>query len=472
MNRRKQNIKYLVFDYLAAIITWTIFFIFRKIYIESPKFGYDIPVEFDRNFYLALIFIPLFWIILHQLSGYYRSLFRKSRLQELGQTFFVTLFGVTIIFFALILDDWVHTYKDYYYSFVVLFTLQFFLTYFPRLIITSITNRDIKKEKICFNTLIVGSNQKAMRLYEDLKNQKYSSELKLVGFVYIDSNKHDPQIEEYLTNLGSINDILSIINENRIEEVIIAIEPDEHCIIKSIISKLKGTQVQIKVIPDMYDILIGKVRMESIFGVPLIDINQNIMPIWQQHTKRFLDIVLSILAMIILLPVYLVLAIGVKISSQGPVIYSHYRIGKGGKPFKIYKFRSMVHNAEQNGPALSSANDARITKFGKFLRQTRLDEIPQFFNVLKGEMSLVGPRPERKYFIDQIVKKAPHYEHLLTVRPGITSWGQVKYGYAENVDQMIERLKYDILYIENRSLFVDFKIMIYTLKIILKRQGM
>ncbi|MDY0161336.1 MAG: exopolysaccharide biosynthesis polyprenyl glycosylphosphotransferase, partial [Bacteroidales bacterium] len=206
-------------------------------------------------------------------------------------------------------------------------------------------------------------------------------------------------------------------------------------------------------------------------GTPLLQIHRNIMPVWQVHTKRLIDIVGSTIAIIILSPIYLIISIGVKLSSPGPIIYSHQRIGRNAKPFTIYKFRSMVKNAETNGPELSSKSDCRVTSFGRFLRKTRLDEIPQFFNVIKGDMSLVGPRPERKYYIDKITAKAPHYAHLLRVRPGITSWGQVKYGYAENVEQMIERLKYDIIYIENMSLYIDFKIMIYTIKIIFQGKG-
>ena len=471
MQKSKQNFKYIFFDFVAAAITWTLFFRYRKIYIEPQKLGYEIPVQFDTKFYIALIIIPLFWIFLHLLSGYYRVPYRKSRLQELGQTFFTTLLGVTIIFFAFILDDWVGQYKHYYLMYLTLFGLQFTTTYIPRLFITSITNNRVHARKLLFNTLIIGCHKKALKLLEEVESQKISSGLKFVGFVYVDKQEKY-LLDDVLPNLGYIDSIEQIISEHKIEEIVIAVESREHCKIKNIINKLQGTKVLIKVIPDMYDILIGKVRMSSIFGMPLIEINHNIMPVWQQHAKRFLDVFLSLIAILILLPVYLVLSIGVKISSPGPVFYSHYRIGKGKKPFKIYKFRSMFVDAEKNGPALSSKTDSRVTGFGRFMRKTRLDEIPQFFNVLKGDMSIVGPRPERQFFIDQIVEKAPHYVHLLSVRPGITSWGQVKYGYAENVSQMIERLKYDIIYIENRSLYIDFKIMIYTIKIIFQGKGM
>jgi exopolysaccharide biosynthesis polyprenyl glycosylphosphotransferase len=221
----------------------------------------------------------------------------------------------------------------------------------------------------------------------------------------------------------------------------------------------------------MYDILTGMVKMSSIIGTPLIEISHDLMPAWEENLKRLIDIMVSFIMLILLIPVYLFLAIGVLLSSKGPIFYSHERIGRYGKPFTIYKFRSMFSNAEANGPALSSSNDSRITGFGKFMRKMRLDELPQFYNVLIGDMSLVGPRPERQHFIDQIIKKAPHFNHLQKVRPGITSWGQVKFGYASNVDEMIERLKFDILYIENMSLLVDLKILIYTIKIVLNASG-
>jgi exopolysaccharide biosynthesis polyprenyl glycosylphosphotransferase len=271
--------------------------------------------------------------------------------------------------------------------------------------------------------------------------------------------------------LGDYTQLPQFIHSNKIEEVIIAIESSEHKKLNEIINILEDENVIIKIIPDMYDIVSGSVKMNHIFGTALIEIRHEIMSSWQQAVKRGIDIFVSFLVLAIGSPIYLLIALGVKLSSKGPAFFKQERIGLHGKPFYIHKFRTMYTDAEKEGPALSSKNDKRITPFGLFLRKFRFDELPQFYNVLIGEMTMVGPRPERQFFIDQIVARAPHYKHLHKVKPGITSWGQVKYGYAENVDQMIERLKFDIIYIENMSLAVDLKILIYTILIIVQGRG-
>lgn len=467
MNKRLHTFKYLLFDYLAAICSWTIFFIYRKTYIEPFKLGYKVPVEFTHKYFWGIIIIPLFWIFLYYLSGYYKDIYRKSRLKELAQTLFTILLGSVIIFFTSLLDDQVLYYKHYYKLFSSLILFQFVITYIPRLIITSITNYKIHSRKIGFKTIIIGGNRKAVEIFQNIEEQPKSVGNKFIGFVSIDE-KEKFLLEKYLENLGNLKNIREIIDSHNIEEIIIALESTEHKEIEKIINYLDDKNVVIKVIASMYDILTGKVKMAHIYSIPLIQISHSLMPIWQQQTKQLIDLFISLFALIIFSPLIIFLAVGIKLTSKGPIFYCHERIGQFGKPFTLYKFRSMYTDAEKNGPALSSKNDTRITPYGKFMRKSKLDELPNFYNVLKGDMSLVGPRPERKFYIDQIVEKAPHYLHLQKVKPGITSWGQVKYGYAENVDQMIDRLKYDILYIENMSVYVDFKIMIYTILKILK----
>jgi exopolysaccharide biosynthesis polyprenyl glycosylphosphotransferase len=470
MNRKFQLIKYLIFDFISASVAWGCFYVYRKIFIEPLKFGYDIPVTFGPKFLLGLILIPLFWILLYYASGYYREVYRKSRLTELWFTFRITFIGVLILFFGLLLDDVIVTYSNYYRSFITLFTCHFVLTYLPRLIITTNTTLKVHRRQLGFNTILIGSSEKALEVYEEIEQQKHGTGNKFIGFVSVnEGNGH--LLSSKLPQLGHVNQIKEIIKQNHIEEVIIALEYTEHSSIEHILNLLVDSNVAIKTIPGMYEIFTGKVMMSAIFGTPLVEVSHHLMPAWQQNLKYFIDIIGSLIALIILSPLFLILMLGVKFSSKGPVFYKQKRIGKNGKPFTIFKFRSMFVDAETNGPELSSKDDERITKFGRFMRKSRLDEIPNFFNVLRGDMSLVGPRPEREYFIKKIVEKAPHYTQLLKVKPGITSWGQVKYGYAENVDQMIKRMKYDLLYIENMSLYVDIKILIYTLMTIIKRKG-
>ncbi|MCA1750893.1 MAG: sugar transferase [Cryomorphaceae bacterium] len=469
MNRRRQVSKYVAADFLSALAAWTTFYVYRKKIIEPEKFGYPVPVEFDERFFTGSLLIPVFWLSLYAMLGMYRTIYRRHRLRELGQVLLASCIGVVVLFFALLLDDQVANYQYYYKSVAALLSLHFSLTFIPRFILTSRTVKHIHKGRLGFNTVIIGGNEEGLNVYREMRDMRPSPGFKFVGYVSV--NGKDMLLEEELTWLGSIKNIKEVVEREAIEEVIIAIESSEHKNLRAIITELEGLNLTIKIIPDIYDILSGSVKMTSIFGVPLVEINTEIMPSWQFFIKRLMDFAGSVIAIIILAPVFLLLAILVKLSSPGPIIYRQERIGHYNRPFKIFKFRSMCIDAESEGPQLSSSHDPRITNIGRFMRKTRLDELPQFFNVLRGEMSLVGPRPERQFYIDQIIKVAPHYRHLQKVKPGITSWGQVKYGYAENVDQMVQRLKYDVLYIENMSLAIDFKILGYTILTILKGSG-
>ena len=472
MNKKRLTALYILFDILASIITWIFFYFYRKHVGEDLSFGNIVHVVgYDPKFFWGLLLCPTYWILLHALAGYYNKIYGKSRLSELGTTFGITVLGALIFFFAFILDDIVTTPQDYVKYMLFLFFWQFTFTYVPRVCITTRINRKIHNGEIGFNTILVGSDKQAAQVYDMVMKQTPSPGNFLIGYVKVDDH-HPDEMADKLPCLGDIAHLEEIIDQKHIEEIIIALHNGQRKHIEKIIVLARDKRnIKLFITPKMQDVLMGNVKTSSVLYEPLISITPEYLPTWQKFLKRGLDILFSLIALILLLPLYIFLAIGVKKSSPGPIFYKQERIGYHGRPFNIIKFRSMFLNAEDAGPALSSKEDTRITPFGKFMRQYRLDETPQFYNVLIGDMSLVGPRPERQFYIDQIVERAPYYPLLLGIKPGITSWGQVRFGYAENVDEMLERLRWDMLYIENMSLQMDIKILIYTVLIVLKKEG-
>jgi exopolysaccharide biosynthesis polyprenyl glycosylphosphotransferase len=465
LKKKHQIFRYIFFDFISAVIAWISFFIVRKYLLA------ELPVGVSVQLFANAILIALFWLLFYGFFGFYSDIFRKSRTREFLRLLTVTCPGVIIIFFLLLLDDsGVHYYKEYYKTFSAYLALQFCTTAFFKMLEITRVKRKIRLKKIRFNTLMIGSNAMAKDIYDEIEESYETLGLNFIGYVHINGNASNI-FNGSLKNLGNYKEIAEIIKQKEINQVIIAIEPSEYQKIPDILSKVESPDVRISIIPDIYQLLIGSVKVSHTFDVPLIEINKDLMPVWQKALKRIIDIVVSLCVLIIGIPFYIFVSIAIKITSRGPVIYCQERIGKDSVPFKMYKFRSMVTDAENSGPALSFEEDPRITSWGRFMRRTRIDEFPQFYNVLIGEMSIVGPRPERKYFIDQIVKIAPHYKHLHRVKPGITSLGQVKFGYAENVEEMVKRLKYDILYIEDISPAMDLRIIFYTLLIVLQGRG-
>jgi len=467
--KRKAISQLVLLDYIAAAVAWMTFWIYRHQLISHASFADAVHLFRLKDYIAGLIILPGGWLFLYLLSGTYFDLYRKSRLNEINRTLISCIIGSILVALIVFAND------ENDYSYFIRMTGRYLLihtayTLILRLLILNHVKNNLVRGKVGFKTLIIGGNQEAINIYKEVvENPKVLGNI-FEGFIY--SNKEASNgMSKLLPQLGHLSELENIIDKHGIEEVIVAVDSAEHHLLENILTRLSYRPVVVKVLPDYYDIISGSVKTNNVYDAILIHIHPDLMPDWQRVCKRAIDITAALFALIILSPLYLFAAIKVKLSSRGPVIYKQERIGLFGRPFCIYKFRSMVVNAEENGPALSSEMDPRITPWGRFMRKWRIDELPQFFNILMGDMSLVGPRPERKHFIDIISQSNPHYKYLHKVKPGLTSWGMVQFGYAENVQEMVDRMKYDLLYIENCSLALDIKIMLYTFMVIFQGRG-
>lgn len=470
MNDRKAILRYLFFDFLTAFLAWQLFNIFRFYEVRSTIYFSSLGAFlFNTKALLMSIGIPCFWLIVYFYFGYYSQPRLKNNGKELLSTLFSSLLGSLILFFTIIINDYPEEYTLFYSVFFGLFLIHFFCTLFFRIIQTTHMLNRHAKGLIGIPTIIIGTGKEAQRLCYHLKRSQNTTSFLLKGFIRAEEDmplKIDPN-----EILGSLEELGSILRKQHIENIIVAVDNSSEKYIQQITNKLYDYGMDIYVSIHKRDLLFSNISLHSLASIPLIRITPMGMPAWQQNIKRTFDIALSFTLLLLLSPLFAYLSIRVRLDSKGPVFYTQERLGRKAKVFHILKFRTMYEDSEPAKPLLSSLNDTRITPFGRFMRKYRLDELPQLWNVLKGEMSLVGPRPERAYYAEQIKAMAPHYSLIYQVRPGITSLGMVKYGYADSVDKMLHRMEYDIIYLKNQSLLIDFKILIFTIKPLILGEG-
>lgn len=386
------------------------------------------------------------------------------------RSFTVSLLGSFFLLFVFILKNPQENNRQYYVEFFSILIPVFVCTTLIRLWIIHLAQKQLRKGEVYFKTVLIGSDSRAYSFYQDFRQNASDSGFRITAFFNTNGEAYSKWPDGVKIFQG-LDNLTAFIDNSQVEEVIITVDKQNRDLIIRILQKLSDREVNIKITPDMIDIISGALHTHNVLGTPLIDIHSGILPDWQQQIKRVLDVCLSLAGLIVLSPLMLYSMIRVAFSSPGPVLFRQERIGYKGRPFYMYKLRSMYVDAEKDGPRLSHDHDERITNWGKTMRKWRLDELPQLWNIVRGEMSLVGPRPERKFYIDQIVPLHPEYKFLFKVKPGITSWGMVKYGYASSVDEMIRRMPYDLLYVENVSLGLDIKIMFYSIRIILSGKG-
>lgn len=451
--RRQQQLVYIFIDLISALVIWLAFLVFRWMAYEGRIFGVDEILVPAFNFYPPLFLYPLGCMLVYYASGYYMNPFRKRLTAEFVTTLCSALLISLVAFFIIIINDEVDSYQRYLYSFSVLLCLQFFISYVPRLIVTLVCRRQASNGRWAQRTLVVGEGAKVRQVLDEISS--HPSDYRLIA--HISETQLLDDVSKYCEGVDTV--ILACDDST----------PEQK--LYGIINRIYPLGIEICYTPRLFDVLTGTVRIDRLDASPIVNITDNKAPDYVLSIKRLFDIFSSTLALLLLSPLLLVIALIIKLSSDGPVFYSQERIGHYGRKFNIYKFRTMIDHAETVQPLLTTTDDPRITPVGKWLRQYRLDELPQLWNVLRGDMSIVGPRPEREFFIKQIMQKAPYYCLIYKLRPGLTSWGPIKVGYTDTIEKMIQRTNYDIIYMENLSLRLDIKIMLYTITVILKGKG-
>jgi len=454
-NSTRGLITLLAADGLAISLAWALYYYLR---VRSGIFALSsVP-----DFLIPMFIIGLYWIALFWLFGLYRPWWAESRLDELIVIAKACTVGVLILFFLIFIDDALTRESATSRLMIILYwALLLFLVGAGRMLLRSLRRRMLMSGIGQRKTIIIGGGEKAVELMRTIR------EFPALGYRVIGSigTETDSGADggHGIPVLGGLNDLENVLRDEGVEEILIALASTEHELLLDVIGRCGAHNVGIKIRPDLYDIVSGQARTNQLYGIPLIEVSPQLLAPWEQFLKRAIDVTVSILVLLIGSPLFLAVAAAQKFSSKGPVFYRQQRVGKDMKIFNILKFRTMYVDAEKKGgPQWARKDDPRVTPLGRFLRKTHIDELPQVVNVLQGDMSLVGPRPERPFFVERIIREIPLYRRRLNVRPGVTGWAQVKHTYDQSIEDVRAKLSYDLFYIENMSIRMDLKILIST----------
>jgi lipopolysaccharide/colanic/teichoic acid biosynthesis glycosyltransferase len=491
----------LLLDGAALVFAW---FAFR--HVRGELIGPAIPVGSEAiAFSLPSIgLLVAFWFVLFLFAGLYRERYAASRFEEFVTVLKVVTVGTILLFFVVFIDQ-VEAYAPRL-SVVMYWALLLGFVGGGRLFLRTVQKAQLVRGRGVHRAVIVGWTDQVEAVYREV--QRYpAAGLRVVGAVRLQSElvaelsvagtvvggdggaermvatsggDAAPAFDRYglSTGVHAISALPELIDRLEVQDVLIALGPGDHAYLDEVLrvcdgkTTRSGRPIALKLVPDFYDAIGGMARTEHMYGLPLIEVLPVPTPAWEAHTKRIIDLVASSLVLVIGLPVWLAIGAAVRLTSSGPAVFRQTRVGQQGRPFTIYKFRTMEDNAERHtGPVWAKKNDLRITAIGRWLRACRLDEIPQLLNVLKGEMSLVGPRPERPEFVEQLSREIPLYSRRHRVKPGITGLAQVKWRYDQDLEDVRQKVKYDLFYIEHMSLRLDFQILLQTIRTAVLRNG-